>query len=214
MKLLFITLVLVAASLSLWSCKKTSRVSFEEPKVERVCFTGDVMLSRGVAAIERKMGSDYLFSKIQPVLNRYNYRFINLECPLTPLHYPPDKPYSFRADSSSVGILTSAGITHATLANNHIDDQTTAGAADTYRILRDNGIAGLGLKTRDQDTCKPAEITVGDRKIAVFTALGIDMKSPNEWYCLDSLFIKSVGIYKKKSIGICYMLPALGDRIP
>ncbi len=183
-------------------------MSLNKQKVEGVCFTGDVMLSRGVAAFVKKTGKDYLFAKIKPLLERYKYRFINLECPLTPLHYPPNKPYSFRADSSSVGILTSAGITHATLANNHIDDQTTAGAGDTYRILADNGIVGIGLKKSGQDTCNPAEILVGGRKIAVFAALGIDMNSPNEWYCLDSLFIRSIQIYKKANRSayvICYL---------
>jgi len=42
---------------------------------------------------------------------------------MTELNPPPDRPLSFRADSSYVGILTSARITNTTLANNHIDDR-------------------------------------------------------------------------------------------
>jgi poly-gamma-glutamate synthesis protein (capsule biosynthesis protein) len=178
------------------------------PKDDRVCFTGDVMLARGVKREIEKSGKAFLFEKIEPTLEQYKYRFINLECPITPLTHPPDKPFSFRADSNFVSILTSAGITHATLANNHIDDQTIAGATDTYNILRKNGIVGIGLKSKESGACEPAEIIIGNRKIAVFGALGIKMNCSNIWYCEDSVFQRSVETYKKNNPSayvICYL---------
>lgn len=173
-----------------------------------VCFTGDVMLARGVGGVIKKKGNDFLFEKILPELSRYKYRFINLECPLTPRSYPPRKLYSFRADTGCVSILRAAGITHATLANNHINDQGVAGASDTYRVLEDNRIVPIGLRSGKADTCLPPEIILGGRKIAVFGALGIDMKSHNVWYSLDSAFLGSVASYKRdnpSAFVVCYI---------
>ncbi len=174
----------------------------------RVCFAGDVMLARGVNGMIRKKGEAFLFEKIRPALSRYKYRFINLECPLTPLSYPPNKPYSFRADTGYIGILTAAGITHASLANNHIDDQTVKGAGDTYRVLEKNGIVPLGLKSVKDSICRPAELVLNGRRVAVFAALGLVMGSPNVWYCLDTLFLKSITAFKHdtpSAFVICYL---------
>ncbi len=127
---------------------------------------------------------------------------------MTALSYPPNKPYSFRADTGYVGILTAAGITHATLANNHIDDQTARGADDTYRVLEKNGITPLGMKSVKASICRPAELVLNGRRVAVFAALGLVMRSPNVWYCLDSLFLKSIRLYKHdnpSAFVVCYL---------
>jgi poly-gamma-glutamate capsule biosynthesis protein CapA/YwtB (metallophosphatase superfamily) len=203
------SLFVAASSLFLaLSCGRNPKVSGRSQSVERLCFMGDVMLARGVKGKIDKNGKEFLFERIKPILEQYKYRFINLECPITALSYPPDKPYSFRADSNFVGILTSAGITHATLANNHIDDQKIAGANDTYRILKGNGITPLGLKSKQDTICEPAEILVGGRRIAVFSALGIEMNCSNIWYCGDSAFQSSLGVYKKNNPSafvVCYL---------
>jgi len=190
------------------SCGRLQKPSVETKSVTRICFTGDVMLARGVSSKIRNKGKGFMFDSIRSALEQYKYRFINLECPITKLNYPPDKPYSFRADSNYLGILTSAGITHATLANNHIDDQRPAGALDTYNLLIENGITPIGLKSKNDTICRPAEIDLSKRKVAVFGALGIDMKLSNIWYCRDSHFLKSLELYKKKNPGsfvICYV---------
>ncbi len=204
----FILLVLAIAPLVLNSCKESRKEEAAHKSTVGICFAGDVMLSRGVKAKIARTGNEYLLSSIRPFLQEYKCRFVNLECPITGLNDPPDKPYCFRADSSEVGVLTFAGITHASLANNHIDDQTAAGATDTYRILNENGIAGIGLKRRGDTLCEPAEVNVGSRKVAVFGALGIPMNLSNIWYARDSLFLKSVQKYKLKnpaSFVICYV---------
>ena len=173
-----------------------------------VCFTGDIMLSRGVRARIIKEGDECFSNSICPILRDYKYRFVNLECPITKLNHPPDKPFCFRADSSEVRVLTVGGITHATLANNHIDDQTKAGAADTYRILAENSITAIGLRLREDTLCKPAEIAIGTKKIAVFGALGIPMNVSNVWFASDSLFLRSVHTYKMQnpnSFVVCYI---------
>ena len=207
MRLKFVLVVFFIAALLIISCRKKTEVTSLQPKSQSVCFTGDVMLSRGVRGDIAKYGVEYPFAKIKPTLEKFNYRFINLECPITPLNHPPDKPFSFRADSSLVEVLKFAGITHATLANNHIDDQTKAGATDTYNILSENGIVPIVLKLSKSTACNPAEIVLNNRKIAVFGALGIKMDCSNIWYCRDSVFQQSVAVYKKKNPSafvICY----------
>ncbi len=202
-----VSILMMALILQLVSFRGASRCYSQMLDTAAVCFTGDVMLARGVRGMIEKKGNDFLFEKIQPLLGRYKYRFINLECPLTTHSYPPRKLYSFRADTDIVSILTAAGITHATLANNHINDQTVAGARDTYRVLARNGIVPIGLRYASEDTCRPAEIVLGWKKIAVFGALGIDMKSHNVWYCLDSAFLRSVASYKRdnpSAFVVCY----------
>lgn len=201
-----ILFTIVFSSVFLFSCHKTENVPLKSEI--SVCFTGDVMLARGVKNRVRKNGKEFLFEKIQPVLDRFNYRFINLECPITPLAHLPDKPYSFRADSNFVGILCTARITHATLANNHINDQTTEGAQDTHDILQENGIVPIGLKRKNATYCNPAEINVGRRMLAIFAALGIDMKSSNIWYSGDSVFVNGIKQYREKNPSafiVCYV---------
>ncbi len=203
-----IVAILLSAAFLLSPFRTSGSQSSQPEDVTRVCFTGDVMLARGVDAMIKRRGMDFLFEKIRPVFLQYKYRFINLECPITKLSYPPNKPFCFRADSSFVGILTAAGVTHATLANNHIDDQTVAVAGDTYNILAENGIRAVGLREKEDQVCKPAEVSLGQRKLAVFGALGIDMKSSNIWYSRDSVFVNSVKTYKKENPSafvLCYL---------
>ncbi len=207
MNMLYSYLFLFIASLTC-ICAAPGEARSQSNDTVRICFTGDVMLGRGVRQKVDKEGKDFLFGKIAPVLQAYEYRFVNLESPLTVLNHPPRKPYSFRADTGFVTILTEAGITHAGLANNHIDDQTAAGANDTYKVLSKNGIVPLGLRFGNSDTCNPAEIRAGGRKVAVFAALGLDMKAANVWYCFDSLFARSVGSYKRNNPAafvVCYL---------
>ncbi len=206
-KSISVVLAFLAAALLVVSCRKKIEVTVVHPMPASVCFTGDVMLSRGVRGDIEKYGVEYPFANIKSTLEKFKYRFINLECPITPLKHPPNKPFSFRADSGVVEALKFAGITHATLANNHIDDQTKAGATDTYNILSENGIVPIGLKLDRSASCLPAEIVLSNRKIVVFGALGIKMDCSNIWYCRDSVFQQSVAAYKKKNPSafvICY----------
>ncbi|MGO9380343.1 MAG: CapA family protein [Dissulfurispiraceae bacterium] len=201
-------ILILVVPLVLASCKKPASASTHSKDVVSICFTGDVMLARGVRSTVEQKGKRFLFAKLEPLLGHYKYRFINLECPITNLNHPPKKPFSFNVDSSFVGILTAAGISHATLANNHTDDQTMAGATETYNFLIENGITPIGLKAKNDTTCVPAEINLGKRKVAVFGALGIDLKISNIWYGRNRFFLKSVQTYKKNnpsSFVICYL---------
>lgn len=109
---------------------------------------GDVMLGRHVRVLMGRHGNDYPFAFTAPIFENANAVAINLEGPITPLNAPdervgPDQPYSMRFafDVLSADVLARAGVTHASLANNHAWDQGVQGNKDTKQQLERVGIS-------------------------------------------------------------------------
>lgn len=108
---------------------------------------GDVMLGRNVRNLMRAHGDEYPFAFTAPLFENADAVVINLEGPITSLDAPdervgPDQPYSMRFafDVSSADALARAGVTHASLANNHAWDQGVQGNEDTKQQLERVGI--------------------------------------------------------------------------
>lgn len=67
----------------------------------------------------------------------------NLEGPITT--QPQNQPgYDLRSSTEALSSLKAAGITHLTIANNHIADAGTEGVKDTQRALIQNNLISIG----------------------------------------------------------------------
>lgn len=142
-----------------------------------ICFTGDVLLDRGVRQQIEKKGVDYLFESVTPIFQSCDATVINLECPVTTSTTPIYKKYIFRAEPEWLPALRKAGITHATLANNHSIDQGRSGLIDTYQNLLAVGISSIGYGKNSAEACSPILIQKGDIKVALFSTVTLPLEN-------------------------------------
>ncbi len=164
--------ILMCPLFLLFSCHRT-------PKEEKLTllFTGDVLLDRGIRPLIERYGIRELFKGVEQEFRRADAVIINLECPLTRRITPLNKQFIFRAEPEWAKGLRQTGITHASLANNHTNDQGRQGLSDTYRALRTSGIIPLGYGCTTEEQLTPAIIRKGRIEVAVFSAVFIPLEN-------------------------------------
>ncbi|MDR1919015.1 MAG: CapA family protein [Tannerellaceae bacterium] len=151
-----------------------------------ICFTGDLLLDRGVREqIDRKGGAAALFSQVSAVWADYDAVVVNLECPVTTRLAPVNKRYVFRADPPCLPALQKAGITHAALANNHSYDQGRNGLEDTYRHLCEQNIRPIGAGSNASQACRPVFVSKGSIRVAIFNSVLLPLEN---WEYLADAF--------------------------
>lgn len=64
-------ILILVVPLVLASCKKPASASTHSKDVVSICFTGDVMLARGVRSTVEQKGKRFLFAKLEPLLGHY-----------------------------------------------------------------------------------------------------------------------------------------------
>lgn len=171
--LLTLLLIIIVNS----SCK-------EEETPLSICFTGDVLLDRGVRkSIERNGGVDYLFKDVKELFKSSDAVVINLECPLTDSETPINKKYIFRGNADWGENLKNNGVTHAALANNHSIDQGRTGLLDTYQNLQKSGLESVGYGKNKAEACHPTIIKKGNIKVALLNSVLVPLEN---WVCLDN----------------------------
>lgn len=136
-----------------------------------VLLTGDVLLDRGVRPIAERRGVEWLFQEVSPLFRQADATVVNLECPLADTPTPLAKQFVFRADTRWASGLKSAGVTHATLANNHSVDQGFPGLSSTMKALSEAGIQPLGCGSSEAERLKPSVIEKGNLRMALFSAV-------------------------------------------
>ncbi|MDO4789979.1 MAG: CapA family protein [Porphyromonas sp.] len=141
-----------------------------------ILFTGDVLLDRGVRVEIEKRGIDELFSSVSPLFYEADATVINLECPLTDRQTSLNKRFIFRGEPIWAKALAKAGVTHAAMANNHTNDQGREGIRDTYKHLKEAGIAPLGYGITDEERSAPVVIAKGNVKVALFNTVLIPLE--------------------------------------
>jgi poly-gamma-glutamate synthesis protein (capsule biosynthesis protein) len=92
--------------------------------------------------------------------------FVNLEAPLCNGGRPADKLINLRASPALARPLRQAGVTVATLANNHALDFGAEGLVETLRSLQDVGIQTVGAGASLDEAFAPAVVRVGDTRVA------------------------------------------------
>jgi poly-gamma-glutamate synthesis protein (capsule biosynthesis protein) len=104
----------------------------------------------------------------------------------------PDKSYTFRANSSRVGILSEMGVDIVSLANNHTLDYGPDALTDTFDTLDNAGIDYVGAGENMDRAKAPIYRTLGNKKIAYVAASRVVFSM--DWYANDTR-LGMVGTY-------------------
>lgn len=102
------------------------------------------------------MNSSYkkMFAPIKEHLKGCDYIIGNLESPLTNHNkVVGGKSAYLKGSPDDVAILSYLGVTHVTLANNHMFDYRAQGMDDTIRVLEENSIAWYGANSQAETIC-------------------------------------------------------------
>jgi poly-gamma-glutamate synthesis protein (capsule biosynthesis protein) len=162
------SILLVSSATILISCDKDEL---------SICFTGDLMLDRGVREQINRKGADALFADVSSLFATYDAVVVNLECPVTTRNTPISKQYVFRAAPEYLAALRRAGITHSALANNHTNDHGRHGVEDTYNYLKTNDITPLGAGSNATEACSPIFINKGKISVALLNSVLVPLES-------------------------------------
>ncbi len=140
---------------------------FDVQKSVSLCFTGDILLDRGVAKAIGQNGADYPYMSVKNLLKRADIAVGNLECPLTGKGIPSlkDKKYIFRAETGNSRSLKAAGFDLLNLANNHAMDYGSEGLVETMEALARQGILTAGAGTDAASAFKPTMFETNGFKI-------------------------------------------------
>lgn len=103
--------------------------------------TGDVSLARSVNfQIQKRNNPNYIFEDMAEVLKNSDLTLINLESPLIENCPLTNEGMIFCSNATNAEGLMKAGITTASLANNHIKDHGQEGIVETNNTLNNYGI--------------------------------------------------------------------------
>ncbi len=126
------------------------------------------MLGRLVNAHLAAAPPAYPWGDTLPVLRGADAVILNLECVLADRGQPwPEKVFTFRSDSKNVAVLTAAGVTAVSLANNHSLDFGDDALQDCIATLLRHGIRPAGAGASLDAARRPATFTAGGTRVAV-----------------------------------------------
>lgn len=140
-------------------------------------FAGDVLLDRGVRTMIGRHDADWLFRGVEPLFGRCDAVCVNLECPVAGTGVPIAKKYIFRAEPEWLPALRRAGITHLTLANNHVNDQGRDGVLETLRNAAAAGLATVGAAARQDSAGAPLVIERDGVRVALFASVLLPLEN-------------------------------------
>jgi poly-gamma-glutamate capsule biosynthesis protein CapA/YwtB (metallophosphatase superfamily) len=144
----------------------------------RVIFLGDVMLGRLVNEYLTAATPESPWGDTLAVLRSADALFINLECVLADRGAPwPQKTFTFRSDAKNIAVLRAAGVTAASLANNHALDYGPQALGDCLALLHAHLVLPAGAGPSIEAAREPALVTVGEVR-AAFIAFTDDVP---EW---------------------------------
>lgn len=156
------------------ACQETLTAT-KQPKKEpekiierRVTFlaVGDIMMSRGVAAIIARTDNPLLpFKKMEGVLRSTDFNFGNLENPIpAKINFSLNK-LVFGMREKNVTGLKDYNFQILNLANNHALDQKPDGLRNTQKILAKNRLSFIGVGDNLEQAWQPKMIIVKEIKI-------------------------------------------------
>lgn len=131
-----------------------------------ILFVGDILLSRKVERYMHTKGADYPFLGVRDLFKNRAAVLVNFEAAVPQIHVPtPDMTTKFSVSSSILPILSSVGITHASLANNHANDFGRSAYLNTKRELELNQVIAIGdptaISSSSQTVIKLGKYRVG-----------------------------------------------------
>ena len=163
-------IIIIISSIILTSCNEgKSGVS--------IIFTGDVILDRGVKDKILLHGDSLLVNSIKRTAES-DFLVINYEGTFTNSEIAQDDLYNFKTDENSALLLKQSGVTHVSIANNHIYDYGQIGFENTIDALTKSKLIALG------EMCEPEIIQRGNAKCAILSA---SLTSNNDSLCISTI---------------------------
>lgn len=108
-------------------------------------FVGDVMLARNVEDRVREVGTATFFDRVRTLHERAQFVVGNFEASIPKTHtQTADFTFQFSMDALFVPMLTTAGFTHFSQANNHSNDYGTEGYENARALLLQNNLEPFG----------------------------------------------------------------------
>ena len=155
----------------------TSTTSFASPK-QTVTLTavGDVLLGRNIAKYISKYGNNYPFEKVKKVLSGSDLTLCNLECVLSDRGTPQNRKVLLKATPNTAGILKTAGIDVASLANNHSSDFGLDAFIDTIKAVESVGILPIG------DSSEVKVIRKNGLRVGFLAYMDLNISDPEKQY--------------------------------
>ncbi len=147
--------------------------STQKPRAT-LLFCGDLMLDWGVMESCDTHGYEYPLKHMSSFMKDFDFSFCNLECVISDDASPrPGKKYIFRAPSRYLQVLSSAGISGVTIANNHIMDYGKKGLVDTTVHLDKYNIMHTGAGINARDAYRPLVTSIRGIRLAVIGACSL-----------------------------------------
>lgn len=134
--------------------------------------------------IDRPVSYDYIWGDALEVwqANDPALKLINLETSITTYGEPwPGKGINYRMHPENVEVLTTAGIDHCSLANNHTMDWGRPGLKETMQTLRKAGIAFSGVGDDKQEAEAPSALETDEGRVLVFSYGSRSSGIPRAW---------------------------------
>lgn len=125
------------------------------------------MMAHGMKPLLAEKGADHPFRRVQPLLEKADIVFGNLENPVGARGKRfPDKDFHFLMDPPHAAALQRAGFRVVSLANNHVLDFGPTALEDTRRQLETLGIKACGAGNNLAEARRPAVVAAGRRSVA------------------------------------------------
>ena len=158
--------------LSQCACKTAEEASKEgvgAKEYAEILFCGDIMLDWGIKGIIDKYGYDYPLRKVKGFLSAFDYRFCNLESPISEEGEPHvSKKYIFLAHPDFIQIMVDGMINGVTLANNHANDFGEIALLNTMSNLSFYKIDYTGAGIDAETAHLPILLNIRNIRIAIF----------------------------------------------
>jgi hypothetical protein len=163
-----------------------------------IIFTGDVILDRGIKDEIRLHGDSLLVNAIKKT-GKSDFLVVNYEGTFTKSDIAQNDLYNFKTGENGALLLKQSGITHVSIANNHIYDFGQIGYENTIDALAKNQLVTIG------ESCEPELLEKGNAKCAI---LSVSLTSNNDSLCISTIdqLKNSVRIFKSQRPAIPLIL--------
>jgi len=140
----------------------------------KVVLVGDVMIGRLVDQVLASVSPTYPWGNTLSLMHHADARICNLECVVSEQGSPwtrTPKTFHFRSHAKNVAVLTAAGISAVSLANNHTLDFGHEALLDMLETLSAHGIAcaGAGSNLEAASACATWKCTGKTIGLIAFT---------------------------------------------
>ncbi len=141
----------------------------------RIAFFGDILLGADGRKVLRDHPEDWPFAQVRMLIERADTRIGNAEGPITERARPHFRKqrWHYAAPPYQAAVLAKLGFHALGLANNHALDRGPEGIRDTYRFLKDAGVAPFGAGGDLDEARRPFAFETPHGRVAVI-GLGKD----------------------------------------